>query len=180
MPDNPRKYLVPLIALQNGLCGICGDPLPTNPSDIHVDHIRQRGIGGRDELQNLRAVCKGCNLRRPKKPKAAKRDFPSDEEKAEKTSLKTLVKVVVAEVLRQQQQFGESSTDSRPLTISGYTALSRELGLSPSHIKRIILDEEFPRPIMYGGRGGSIWATQDIEEWLERKRNVTNRRKTSR
>ena len=33
----------------------------------HVDHVRTRKNGGKDQLSNLRAMCQSCNLSRKRK-----------------------------------------------------------------------------------------------------------------
>lgn len=41
-------------------CGICG----TDEGEMHVDHIIPRVAGGTHDLDNLRVLCKRCNLRK--------------------------------------------------------------------------------------------------------------------
>lgn len=64
MELKPRDRLLNLIYRQNGLCGICDEPLPENPGEIHVDHIRPRSNGGTDVSSNLQAAHWTCNLRK--------------------------------------------------------------------------------------------------------------------
>ena len=44
------------------------------------------------------------------------------------------------------------------------SALEDMLGISRSTIYRLMLDEEFPRPIKLGGRAVG-WKSEDIDEW---------------
>jgi prophage regulatory protein len=45
------------------------------------------------------------------------------------------------------------------------SALEDMLGISRSTIYRLMLDEEFPRPIKLGRRAVG-WKSEDIDEWL--------------
>ena len=45
------------------------------------------------------------------------------------------------------------------------SALDDMLGISRSTIYRLMLDEEFPRPIKLGRRAVG-WKSEDIDEWL--------------
>ena len=45
------------------------------------------------------------------------------------------------------------------------SALEDMLGISRSTIYRLMLDEEFPRPIKLGHRAVG-WKSEDIDEWL--------------
>ena len=47
---------------QGGLCGICGDSLPEDEAEIHVDHIVPVSRGGGDGRENLQATHAFCNL----------------------------------------------------------------------------------------------------------------------
>jgi 5-methylcytosine-specific restriction protein A len=47
------------------LCPLCGETMLAEVL-IELDHIVPFGIGGRDELDNLRPVCWKCNQRRPR------------------------------------------------------------------------------------------------------------------
>ena len=47
------------------LCQVCKEPIE-RLRDVHVDHIVPIVEGGIDELDNVRCVCKTCNLSRPK------------------------------------------------------------------------------------------------------------------
>jgi len=42
------------------LCQICG----TDEGEMHIDHIIPRKAGGTHDLDNLRVLCKSCNLRK--------------------------------------------------------------------------------------------------------------------
>ena len=41
-------------------CAICG----TDEGEMHIDHIIPRKVGGTHDLDNLRVLCKSCNLRK--------------------------------------------------------------------------------------------------------------------
>ena len=42
------------------ICQICG----TDEGEMHIDHIISRKSGGDHSLDNLRVLCKSCNLRK--------------------------------------------------------------------------------------------------------------------
>jgi len=42
------------------VCQICG----TDEGDMHIDHVIPRKVGGDHSLDNLRVLCKSCNLRK--------------------------------------------------------------------------------------------------------------------
>ena len=42
------------------VCQICG----TDEGEMHIDHIIPRKAGGTHDLDNLRVLCKSCNLRK--------------------------------------------------------------------------------------------------------------------
>jgi 5-methylcytosine-specific restriction endonuclease McrA len=44
-------------------CAICG----TDEGEMHIDHIISRKSGGTHDLENLRVLCKSCNLRKGSK-----------------------------------------------------------------------------------------------------------------
>jgi 5-methylcytosine-specific restriction endonuclease McrA len=46
-------------------CPLCGQVMWAETL-MELDHVVPFGIGGRDELSNLRAVCAECNQRRPR------------------------------------------------------------------------------------------------------------------
>jgi len=46
-------------------CKTCGKTLE-RLEDVHIDHIMPIADGGIDELDNVRCICKNCNLTRPK------------------------------------------------------------------------------------------------------------------
>jgi hypothetical protein len=53
---------------RNGFtCQMCGltpgdiDPYTRRPVRLHIGHIKDRSLGGKDELSNLRALCSTCN-----------------------------------------------------------------------------------------------------------------------
>jgi hypothetical protein len=41
-------------------CQICG----TDEGEMHIDHVIPRKVGGDHSLDNLRVLCKSCNLRK--------------------------------------------------------------------------------------------------------------------
>ena len=59
-----RQHLPALIDYQRGRCGICGEALPDDWAQIHVDHITPRSRDGTDESDNLQAAHEVCNLRK--------------------------------------------------------------------------------------------------------------------
>lgn len=53
---------------RNGFtCQMCGltpgeiDPYTERKVHLHIGHIRDKSLGGKDELSNLHALCSGCN-----------------------------------------------------------------------------------------------------------------------
>jgi hypothetical protein len=53
---------------RNGFtCQMCGltpgeiDPYTKRPVRLHVGHIKDKSLGGKDELSNLRTLCSSCN-----------------------------------------------------------------------------------------------------------------------
>ena len=63
-----RNKLPLMIQQQGGLCGICKGRLPSDITQIQVDHIVPRSLGGTDHLGNLQAVHAHCNLRKGDRP----------------------------------------------------------------------------------------------------------------
>lgn len=51
-----------VIERDEGVCGLCGGPVP--PDDIHLDHIIPRSLGGPDEFANLQVTHSACNMRK--------------------------------------------------------------------------------------------------------------------
>lgn len=47
-----------LLERDGEICSICGTKLDFD--NISVDHIFPKGLGGGDDLNNLRLVCKSC------------------------------------------------------------------------------------------------------------------------
>lgn len=43
----------------NGLCGFCGHPVPL--TELHIDHIKPRAVGGATHWDNLRPAHRHCN-----------------------------------------------------------------------------------------------------------------------
>jgi 5-methylcytosine-specific restriction endonuclease McrA len=60
---NSRRYRVQRerVFMRDGrVCQICG----TDEGEMHIDHIIPRKVGGDHSLDNLRVLCKSCNLRK--------------------------------------------------------------------------------------------------------------------
>ena len=51
-----------ILARDQCTCQHCGATLP--PSQLHVDHITPRAMGGTDHPANLQTLCAPCNLRK--------------------------------------------------------------------------------------------------------------------
>ena len=66
--SKPRRYWWYLYQQQSGWCALCSFPLPLNSSGIHVDHIDPVSRGGGNEIENLQAVHKLCNLIKGNRP----------------------------------------------------------------------------------------------------------------
>ena len=46
------------------MCGLCPgeiDPATGRKVRLHIGHIKDKSLGGKDELSNLRALCSNCN-----------------------------------------------------------------------------------------------------------------------
>jgi 5-methylcytosine-specific restriction endonuclease McrA len=43
----------------NGLCGLCGEPICY--SEMHVDHILPKSLGGPNLWDNFQIACPSCN-----------------------------------------------------------------------------------------------------------------------
>lgn len=70
-----RNLLVRLIVRQGALCALCGNRLPEDAADIHVDHVVPVARGGTSDPENLQAVCAVCNLRKGAGGNPPPRDF---------------------------------------------------------------------------------------------------------
>jgi 5-methylcytosine-specific restriction endonuclease McrA len=60
---NSRRYRGQrerVFARDGRLCQICG----MDEGEMHIDHIIPRKAGGTHDLDNLRVLCKSCNLRK--------------------------------------------------------------------------------------------------------------------
>jgi 5-methylcytosine-specific restriction endonuclease McrA len=60
---NSRRYRVQRERVFNRdgrVCQLCG----TDEGEMHIDHIIPRKVGGDHSLDNLRVLCKSCNLRK--------------------------------------------------------------------------------------------------------------------
>ena len=58
-----REERETLVTTQNNVCPLCGHALYFG-DEIHIDHIVPLGIGGLDELSNMQAVHRICNLKK--------------------------------------------------------------------------------------------------------------------
>ena len=59
-----RKDLPVLINRQDNICSICSKKLPYDLSEIEVDHVIPRSIGGSNRLKNLSATHVKCNAQK--------------------------------------------------------------------------------------------------------------------
>jgi 5-methylcytosine-specific restriction endonuclease McrA len=60
---NSRRYRTQrdrVFARDGRICQICG----IDEGEMHIDHIIPRKAGGTHDLDNLRVLCKSCNLRK--------------------------------------------------------------------------------------------------------------------
>ena len=60
---NTRRYRGQrerVFARDGRVCRICG----TDEGEMHIDHVIPRKYGGTHDLENLRVLCKSCNLRK--------------------------------------------------------------------------------------------------------------------
>jgi len=60
---NSRRYRLQRerVFMRDGrICQICG----TDEGEMHIDHVISRKSGGDHSLDNLRVLCKSCNLRK--------------------------------------------------------------------------------------------------------------------
>jgi 5-methylcytosine-specific restriction endonuclease McrA len=60
---NHRRYRVQrdrVLKRDGYICQICG----TDEGEMHVDHVIPRKAGGDNSMENLRVLCKSCNLRK--------------------------------------------------------------------------------------------------------------------
>lgn len=62
---NLNKIKKALLERDGEICSICGTKLDFD--NISVDHIFPKGLGGGDDLNNLRLVCKSCNSKYAKR-----------------------------------------------------------------------------------------------------------------
>ena len=68
---HPRVY-AEIIEAQNGICaGECGETLERHPKRIEFDHEIPLWSGGRDERDNLQAMCKACHKAKTRAEDAA-------------------------------------------------------------------------------------------------------------
>lgn len=60
LPAELKRLITPVLhELQEGRCGICGEPLAAQEAEL--DHIVPVFLGGNDDLQNLQAAHQDCN-----------------------------------------------------------------------------------------------------------------------
>lgn len=59
----PRELISFLVARDQGICGICNDPIvdKTGPMQASPDHILPIARGGKHKIENLQASHLGCN-----------------------------------------------------------------------------------------------------------------------
>ena len=60
---NSRRYREQrerIFSRDGRVCQLCG----TDEGEMHIDHIIPRKVGGGHDLDNLRVLCKSCNLRK--------------------------------------------------------------------------------------------------------------------
>jgi 5-methylcytosine-specific restriction endonuclease McrA len=60
---NSRRYRAQrerVFSRDGRMCQICG----TDEGEMHIDHVISRKSGGTHDLENLRVLCKSCNLRK--------------------------------------------------------------------------------------------------------------------
>jgi len=61
------KLRAQVFARNGSLCQMCGlmpgeiDPYTKRPVRLHVGHIKDKSVGGTDDLPNLRTLCSTCN-----------------------------------------------------------------------------------------------------------------------
>ena len=55
-----REHKERVFARDGRVCQLCG----TDEGEMHIDHIIPRKAGGDHSLDNLRVLCKSCNLRK--------------------------------------------------------------------------------------------------------------------
>lgn len=63
---NLRNVLY-LLEQQKGRCAACGEWLPEERSEVHVDHIIPAAKGGTNDLRNLQLLHRVCNQRKGRK-----------------------------------------------------------------------------------------------------------------
>lgn len=68
VPRNISAALRAQVLDRNGFtCQMCGlspgdiDPVTGRKVRLHIGHIKDKSLGGKDELANLRALCSSCN-----------------------------------------------------------------------------------------------------------------------
>jgi 5-methylcytosine-specific restriction endonuclease McrA len=74
IPDRPTLTKAQKIAVwnrENGLCVLCGKPVPPTGPDVRYDHEDMRAISGNDRPSNIFATHERCHA-----DKTAKHDAP--------------------------------------------------------------------------------------------------------
>lgn len=64
IPDRPTLTKAQRIAVwnrENGLCNLCGKPVPPSGPDVRYDHADMRAISGNDDLANIFATHERCH-----------------------------------------------------------------------------------------------------------------------
>ena len=58
---NLRSKLYSLVWKQGLACALCGEKLPREKKEVHIDHVIPLSEGGTNDEKNLRAVCATCH-----------------------------------------------------------------------------------------------------------------------
>lgn len=56
-----QEFKLSLYHKQNGMCMVCGEPLGSNMSKVHVDHIIPWMLVGDELRDNYQCLCETCN-----------------------------------------------------------------------------------------------------------------------
>ena len=74
-----RPWLLPaLVKRQNGKCGICGKQLPEDLTEVHIDHVFPVTKGGDNNIGNLQAAHRSCNVAKGARVGAVESRGPQD------------------------------------------------------------------------------------------------------
>jgi excisionase family DNA binding protein len=130
----------------DGLCGLCGDPVPLLEMEIdHVTPIAQGGTHGLDNLQPSHSVCnrrKGAGHARHQTSQA---------------------------VVVQRQSVPVATTKGQAFTVS---QVASRLRFHPETVRRWLRDGKLRGYLLGGDRGGYRVAETDLEEFMAGRRNV--------